>query len=89
MVAFSKPEGKGHYLEDGHTKINEEWGETLCRLLETEIEFRIEEEMCHTVLMYSYTWQNIKLYWSFVEKTSVKQDPNSKCVEIFRCPFCT
>ena len=29
------------------------------------------------------------VYWSFVEKTTVKQDPNPKCVQIFRCPFYT
>ena len=26
-------------------------------------------------------------FCSFIEKTYVKQDPNLKCVQIFRCPF--
>ena len=26
-------------------------------------------------------------HWSFIEKTSVKQDPNLKCVQILGCPF--
>ena len=42
----------------------------------------------HVVYKFHPLW-NQDTDWSFVEKTSVKQGLNAKCVQIFRCPFCT